>query len=118
MSLQLIPSAKTALSYMDPPATSRGACMTDARVGTDAVIYPYMDSSPAHVTRSWLFVVFGESQSAVLDLADWIARRPCSEPRFPDTCSSKMVNFYPGTRAYDPVRGGHFTLNPCHQKRR
>jgi hypothetical protein len=25
-------------------------------------------------TTSWLFVIFGESQSAVLDLADWGSR--------------------------------------------
>ena len=52
-----------------------------------------------------LFVVFGESQSAVLDLADWTARRPCSEPRFPDAFPSKVVNFYPVTRVYGLVRG-------------
>jgi hypothetical protein len=40
-----------------------------------------------HVTISWLSVVFGESQSAILDLADWIACRPRSEPRFPDSFS-------------------------------
>jgi hypothetical protein len=40
-----------------------------------------------HVTISWLSVVFGESQSAILDLADWIAGRPRSEPRFPDSFS-------------------------------
>jgi hypothetical protein len=51
-------------------------------------------------------ISFGESQSAVLGLAEWIARRPCSESRFPDAYSSKMVNFYPDTRAYDLVRGG------------
>jgi hypothetical protein len=54
---------------------------------------------------SWLFVAFGKSQSAVLDLADWIARRPCSEPRLPDSSLSKEVNFYPYTHVYGLVRG-------------
>jgi hypothetical protein len=67
-------------------------------------------------TTSWLFVIFGESQLAVRDLTDWIACRPCSEPRFPDTCSSKMVNFYPDTRAYDPVRGGALHAQPMSPK--
>ncbi len=56
-------------------------------------------------TTSWLFIVFGENQSAVLDLADWIARRPCSEPRLPDSSLSKEVNFYPYTHVYGLVRG-------------
>jgi hypothetical protein len=45
------------------------------------------------VTTSWLFVVFGESQSAVLDLADGIARRPCSKRRFPDSFYQKRSIF-------------------------
>lgn len=65
------------------------------------------------VTISWLFVSFGESRSAALALADWSARRPCFEPRFPDTCSSKVVHFYLNTRAYELVRGG-FTSHSTH----
>jgi hypothetical protein len=31
-------------------------------------------------SKTWLFVVFGESQPVVRDLAEWITRRPCSGP--------------------------------------
>jgi hypothetical protein len=64
-------------------------------------------------TISWLFVIFGESQLAVLDLADWIVRSPHSESPFPDSFSSKVVNFYPATRMYSPV-GGWFTSPSNH----
>ena len=52
-----------------------------------------------------LFIVFGENQSAVLDLADWIAHGPCTEPYFPDSFSSKALNFYPAPRVYGLIRG-------------
>jgi hypothetical protein len=32
------------------------------------------------MSHNRLFVIFSESQSALLDLTDWIARRLCSEP--------------------------------------
>ena len=63
-----------------------------------------VELTPHQWKGNWLFVSFGESQSAVLDLADWIARRPCSERHFPDAVSSKAVNVYPITHAYGLVR--------------
>jgi hypothetical protein len=58
-----------------------------------------------------LFVIFGERQLAVLDLTDWLTRRPCSERRFPRAYLSKAVNFYPVTRADGLVRGGFTSLS-------
>ena len=68
-------------------------------------------------TTSWLFIVFGENQSAVLDLADGIAHGPCSEPYFPDSFSSKALNFYPTTRVYGFIRGWLTSLSNYVTKR-
>jgi Tn3 transposase DDE domain-containing protein len=64
----------------------------------------YHHISDTYIALFRLFVVFGESQSAVLDLADGITRRPCAELHFPDSFPSKAVNFYPATHLYGYVR--------------
>jgi hypothetical protein len=76
-------------------------------------------SWPKLAKISWLFVIFGENHLAVLYLIDFIVRSPCSERPFPESISSKVVNFYPATRAYGLVREWvTSSLKPCHQKRR
>jgi hypothetical protein len=65
------------------------------------------------VTISWLFVAVGESQLTILDLADWTACRPRSEPRLPDSFSLNILNFYPATRVYGVVTG-RLTSLPNH----
>jgi hypothetical protein len=58
---------------------------------------PVSEKPPVPAKEFASSIVFGDSQSAVLELADGITRRPCSEPCFPDLFSSKVVNFYPIT---------------------
>jgi hypothetical protein len=48
---------------------------------------------PANEPTFRLFVVFGESQSAVPDLADGITRRPCAEPCCPVHSHQKWAMF-------------------------
>jgi hypothetical protein len=53
-----------------------------------------------------LFVIFGESQLAVLHLTDFTVRSPCAECLFPKSFSSNAVNIYPAIRVYGSSEGG------------
>jgi hypothetical protein len=57
-------------------------------------------------------VVFSESPSAVLDLADCLAHRPCAEPRLPASVSAIAICFILRSCIWPYQRVVHSTLAP------